>query len=156
MTKRELMGSLITVALAGGLVAPVWTEEAITVDEKTIRSLEERQVTAILTGDVTTLERLWSERFVVNNPQNGISANRDVVIDRVKQGLIRYSSYDLRIEAIRFHQDVAIVMGSETVVPKDDPVRGTQPIHRRYTDIWLRSGSTWHAIARHANVIAER
>ena len=153
MLKKGLTGSLVSMVLAG-LVAPVWTEEAMTADERAIRSLEERQTIAILTEDLATLEQLWSERFIVNNPQNGISATRDVVIDRVRRGLIHYSSYEERIEEIRLWGDVAIVMGSETVVPKRDAIPASQPVNRRFTNIWLRSGSTWRAIARHANVIA--
>ena len=38
-------------------------------------------------------------------------------------GLIRYSHFERRIETIRFNQDIAIVMGSETVVPGEDQVR---------------------------------
>jgi ketosteroid isomerase-like protein len=73
----------------------------------------------------------------------------------VTRGLISYSSFDRKIDAIRFNQDVAIVMGSETVVRKGELAAGsTQPIHRRYTTVWRKSGATWQAIARHANVIA--
>ena len=108
---------------------------------------------AVLKEDVAALERLWSAQFIVNNPQNEISADRNAVIDRVKRGLIRYSQFDRRIEAIRFNEDIAIVMGSETVVRKGDAAKPAQAVHRRFTNIWRRSGTTWHMIARHANVV---
>jgi ketosteroid isomerase-like protein len=142
--------------LGGGLVAPLWAEETVTADEKTIRSLEAQEVTAVLNQDVATLRRLMSEQYIVNNPQNGITPDREGVLDRVSRGLIRYAVFDRRIEAIRFSGDVAIVMGLEIVVPQGDAPRAGQTVHRRFTNIWRRSGSTWHSIARHANVIAER
>lgn len=123
-------------------------------EEEAVRSLDEQERKAVLGEDVTALERLWSEQIIVNNPQNEISADRNAVLDRVKRGLIRYSAFERRIESIRFNQDIAIVMGSETVVPKGDPARANQPVHRRFTNIWRRSGTTWMMIARHANVIA--
>ena len=108
---------------------------------------------AVLKEDVQALERLWSEQLIVNTPQNEISADRSVVLDRVKRGLIRYSQFDRRIESIRFNEDLAIVMGSETVVRKGDTASATQAVRRRFTNIWRRSGPTWRMIARHANVV---
>jgi rhodanese-related sulfurtransferase len=118
-------------------------------EENTIRSLEEQERAAVLKEDVDALEQLWSEQLIVNNPQNEISADRSVVIDRVKRGLIRYSLFERRIESIRFNEDLAIVMGSETVVRKDD----TAVVQRRFTNIWKKSGPAWRMIARHANVV---
>ena len=109
---------------------------------------------AVLNEDVQALERLWSEQLIVNTPQNEISADRSVVLDRVKRGLIRYSQFERRIESIRFNKDLAIVMGSETVVRKGDTASATQPVRRRFTNIWRESGPTWLMIARHANVVA--
>jgi len=122
--------------------------------EDTIRALEEQERVAVLKEDVPALEKLWSEQLTVNNPQNEISPNRGVVLDRVKRGLIRYSQFERRIEAIRVDGDFAIVMGSETVVRKDDTASASPPVHRRFTNIWKRSGKSWRMIARHANVVS--
>jgi hypothetical protein len=134
-------------------VSAAQSEKQLAAEESTIRSLEEQERMAVLKEDVQELERLWSEQFIVNNPQNEISADRSVVLDRVKRGLIRYSQFERRIESIRFNEDIAIVMGSETVVRKADTADAAPAVHRRYTNIWRKSGSTWRMIARHANVI---
>jgi ketosteroid isomerase-like protein len=147
---------LSSLLLVGSLAAA--GVEQMPTDERTIRALEEEQRVAVLNRDVAALERLWSPAFTVNNPQNGISANREAVLDRVRRGLISYSAYEARIEAIRFSGDVAIVMGAEMVTPEGDSPRAGQTVHRRFTDIWQRSnlepGPGWQAIARHASVIA--
>jgi len=155
MLQKWVTGSLLSALLTSTLWTPLPAEEARANDERVIRKLEEEQVGAVLAQDIPTLERLWSPQMIVNNPQNGISPNRDAVIDRVRRGLIRYSRYELKIEAIRVSGDLAIVMGSETVVPKGEAPRAGQTVHRRYTNIWARSGSTWHSVARHANVVLE-
>ena len=121
--------------------------------EEPIRSLENQERVAVLAGDTATLERLWSGTMIVNNPQSSISADRGVVLALVRKGLIRYSSFERTIEAIRFDGDIAIVMGSEEVVPVGDAPHAGQTVHRRFTNIWKRKGTTWVMIGRHANVI---
>jgi hypothetical protein len=156
MTKRGFTGSLISMLFGGGFVMPVWEEQqTMSSDEWTVRSLEKQEVAAILAQDVATLQRLMAEQFIVNNPQNGITPDREGVLDRVRRGLIRYSSFDKRIEALRFSGDIAIVMGLEIVVPQGDAPRAGQTVRRRFTNIWQRSGATWQSIARHASVIAD-
>ena len=159
---RRFAGALLVLLLAGPLSAPATAQPVgqAAAQESTIRSLEEQERTAVLKEDVPALERIWSEQLIVNNPQNEISADRSAVLDRVKRGLIRYSQFDRRIEAIRFDNDLAIVMGSETIVRKADPAApsagapGAPPaVQRRFTNVWRRSGATWRMIARHANVV---
>lgn len=153
MTKR-VAGPLLSLLLGCSLsVSAAPPEEGDPAEENTIRSLEEQERMAVLNEDVKALERLWAEQLIVNNPQNEISADRSVVLDRVKRGLIRYSQFERRIEAVRIGGDLAIVMGSETVVRRSDAPTAAQAVRRRYTNIWRKVGPTWRMIARHANVV---
>jgi len=119
----------------------------------TIRALEEQERKAVLDEDTAALERLWSEQLIVNNPQNQVSASRRVVLDRVKRGLIRYSKFERRIEAIRQNGEVVIVMGAEEVVPIGKAPRAGQTVRRRFTNVWQKEAGAWRMIARHANVL---
>ena len=152
--KRQFIYPLLSLLLASPL--SMMAQEPLATREGMIRSLEERERMAVLKEDVAALEQLWSDQFIVNNPQNEISADRNAVLDRVKRGLIRYSEFERRIESIRFNEDIAIVMGSETVVPKSDAANSAQAVQRRFTNIWKKSGMTWRMIARHANVVPGR
>jgi ketosteroid isomerase-like protein len=159
---ENVMGRPFLVSFASLLLAclpltlAAQSPEPPSADEASIRSLEEQERVAVLNQDVPALERLWAEQFIVNNPQNEISADRGAVLDRVRRGLIRYAKFERRIEVIRFTGDIAIVMGSEIVVPKTDGGGSTQTVHRRFTNIWTKSGTSWRAIARHANVIPNK
>ncbi|MBI5957978.1 MAG: nuclear transport factor 2 family protein [Chloroflexi bacterium] len=126
----------------------------ISSEEDTIRQLEEQERQAVLSEDITKLEHLWSEEFIVNNPQNRITLSRDDALGLVKRGLIRYAVFERRIEAIRFNDDIAIVMGAETVEPVGETPRAGAIVERRYTNIWKKKETTWRMIARHANVIS--
>ena len=145
--------ALLMAALLASCTSVQSESRASSSPEETIRSLENQERGAVLAGDTATLERLWSETMIVNNPQSSISADRGVVLGLVRRGLIRYSSFARTIEAIRFDGDIAIVMGSEEVVPVGDAPHAGQTVHRRFTNIWKRAGTTWVMIGRHANVI---
>ena len=123
--------------------------------EQTIRTLEYQEGDAVLRGDVAALEKLWAEDFTVNSPMNRISGSRKEVLDRVRAGQIRYSSFVREIEAIRFHGDTVIVMGLEVVTPTGDAPGAGETSRRRFTNIWMKRGGEWLLTARHANVICQ-
>jgi len=153
---KNILAGLCALLMAALLASSIFAQpesRAPSGSEETIRSLENQERVAVLAGDTATLERLWSDAMIVNNPQSSISADRGVVLALVRKGLIRYSSFERTIEAIRFDGDIAIVMGSEEVVPVGDTPRAGQTVHRRFTNIWKIKGTTWVMIGRHANVI---
>ena len=123
--------------------------------EKTIRQLESAERAAVLHSDVAALEKLWAEDFTVNNPNNQISRGRKEVLERVRAGLISYSSFDREIESVGFYGDTVIVMGLEIVTPTGNNPRAGQAIRRRYTNIWMKRKGEWLLAARHANVICQ-
>lgn len=129
-------------------------QDAAGADEMTIRSLEEQVRVGVLNRDPQALQLVWSEHFMVNAPANRVSPNRGVVLDRMRQGLIHYSSYETRIEQLRIDGDIAIVMGAETVQPIGKAPLAGQTVQRRFTHVWKRQGGRWLLIARHANVVA--
>jgi ketosteroid isomerase-like protein len=123
-------------------------------EEDVIRQLEEQECQAVLNQDLAALKHLWAEEFIVNNPQNQISMSRGDVLALVQRGLIRYATFQRRIESIRINADIAIVMGAEIVEPIGDAPRAGGAVERRFTNIWRKQDTSWHMIARHANVIA--
>lgn len=123
--------------------------------EQTIRNLERSETDAVLRSDIPALEKLWAEDFTVNNPQSQISRGRKEVMDRVRAGLIKYSSFVRDIELIQFYGDSVLVMGQETVTPTGDAPRGGQAVRRRFTNIWMKRKGNWVLVVRHANVICQ-
>jgi hypothetical protein len=128
-------------------------------DEVTVRSLDDQERVAALQRDTTALDRLWSDQFAVNAPNNKVVVGKRAVLDAfVHSGIINFSSFERQIEFIRVDRDFAFIMGLETLVPLSDaPAAGLkagQPTHRRFTNIWRREAGTWRLYARHANVIA--
>ena len=124
--------------------------------EQSIRKLELAESDAVVRSDVGALEKLWAEDFTVNNPNNQISRGRKEVIDRVRSGLLNYSSFVREIESVGFYGDTVIVMGLETIVPSGSSANAGKTIRRRYTNIWMKRKGQWGLIARHASVICQK
>jgi uncharacterized protein DUF4440 len=126
--------------------------------EDTVRSLDDQERVAALRRDIPALERLWSDQFVVNAPDNRVVVGRDAVLDTyVRAGVINFSSFERQVEFIRSDGPFVIIMGLETVVPiSDAPYAGLvagQAIRRRFTNIWRNEDGTWRLSVRHANVL---
>lgn len=121
--------------------------------EKEIRRLDGAEADALLHKDIAALEALWAEDFTVNNPRNTISRGRDAVVALIRNGSIDYSAFTREIEAVLFHGDTVIVMGSETIMPVGKAPHAGQTIRRRFTNFWIKRNGEWRLTARHANVI---
>jgi ketosteroid isomerase-like protein len=121
--------------------------------DEIVRALDNQERLAALKRDVRTLERLWSDQFTVNAPNNRVVIGKPAVLDEfVTGGVINFSLFERRVEFIRIDGDYAFVMGAETVKPNGGPSAG-QYIQRRFTNVWKKEGDTWRLFARHANVI---
>jgi ketosteroid isomerase-like protein len=151
--KLLLLAIIITCIVTGSALGQKARQDKAL--EQTIRKLELEESDAVSRTDVTALEKLWAEDFTVNNPQNQISRGRKEVLDRVRSGLIKYSSFVREIESIGFYGDTVIVMGLEVVTPIGNTPRAGQALRRRYTNIWMKRKGNWLLTARHANVICE-
>ena len=122
-----------------------------------IRRLEKTVVTAILNADTNTLKQVWAPEFLVNNPRNDISGNRDTVLLTQKAGMINYSSFERVIERMQFQKNIVITMGSEIFVSRNDipGAKAGQAYKRRFTNIWMKKKGKWQQIARHASIICQ-
>jgi hypothetical protein len=125
------------------------TLDAATTWQHDIRALEERARAAFLAADTPTLDALWAEGFVVNSPLNVVN-DKARVVELLRAGRIRHSTYDVEIEHMSRHGDVVVVMGRDTVDGPPDGVRA----HRRFTDVWQLQGGAWRSIARHAQIVS--
>jgi len=119
--------------------------------EQEVKKLDLEHADAVLRGDQEAMNKYWTEDFIVTNPFNEIDQ-----ADRIKKGIVTYSSFVRQSEAIRVHGNTVIVMGKETVVPKGNSPDAGKTINRRYTNIWMMRDGKWRLIARHANVICPK
>ena len=130
-------------------------------DEAHVRSLDDQERIATLKRDLPELEKLWSEEFTVNAPNNQVVEGKRAVLDAfVHTSIINFSKFERQVEFIRADDRFVFIMGLESVTPVSDaPSVGLvagQVIKRRFTNIWKNEEGTWRLFARHANVIPSR
>ena len=122
--------------------------------EVEIRKLEADQVEFLMSGKLAEMKKNWAPDYTVNNPFNVV---QDAATGPIQNGVLTYSKFERNIEKVLVHDSVAIVMGSELVVPKTAPKGSShdtdQPIKRRFTDVWMQKDGKWLMIARHASNI---
>ncbi|WP_044891805.1 nuclear transport factor 2 family protein [Opitutus terrae] len=151
---KKMLG-LLVILCGSLLVRPLCAQSTGGNREEVIRHLEEDERKAVLASDTAKLEELWSPMMIVNNPQSTITPDRQAILNLVRGGFIKYSRFERTIEAIRFHGDLAIVMGAETVEPIGNNPKAGQSVKRRFTNVWLQAGGRWQVIAarqRHSGV----
>jgi ketosteroid isomerase-like protein len=122
-------------------VAAAWEQE--------IRAREEEARLAFLTADVRALDELWADDYVVNSPLQQV-LRKSQVIELLRAGRIRHTSFEVAIEYLGRHGDVVVVMGRDTV---SDPPDGAVS-RRRYSNVWRLDGGVWRSIARHAHLVS--
>lgn len=146
-----MRASLLLAALAvGSLGSSVAASPEA--DEAGLRDANAREVAAFMAVDAKALDAVWADGMVVTNPLNQF-VTKSQVLGMVGSGVLRFASYDRKIEYIRTYGDIAIVAGAETVGWAGKMPMAGQSSHLRFTAVWQRSGSGWREVARHANII---
>jgi len=116
-----------------------------------IRKLEMAHAAAIFNGDAEALDNLMDDDVTVNHPTNRIVKEKKELLDLIRQGIIRYTSFDRYPETFLFFKDMVIVMGSEIVVPAKGAPNAGKSLKRRYTNVWMNQDGKWRLTVRHAN-----
>ena len=120
-------------------------------DETEIRRLEKYWTELLDKGDTTALLALWSENYVVNNPNGKIVTPKNIVA-LMKGGHV-FPAVERIIEKITFNQDIAIVMGKELQQPASMITNHNEWIPRRFTNVWIKTESGWQLAARQSSQV---
>jgi ketosteroid isomerase-like protein len=120
-------------------------------DEMEIRRLETLWTQLLDKADTTSLLKIWTDHYVVNNPDGKIATPKDI-ISLIRKGHV-FPSVERVIEKITFTQNVAVVMGKELEQSKKTGPGADQNVTRRFTNIWIKTDSGWQLIARQSTRI---
>jgi len=124
------------------------------VDESFIRKLDNEERLAVLRNDsVALFTKYWSPDMIVNTPAN-IAGTVEGTKKHVRDGKLDYAVFDRDIEKISILDNVAIVMGLETLKPQGKSDNVGKTVKRRFTNIWMKQKGVWRLVARQATIIA--
>ncbi|MEO8210399.1 MAG: nuclear transport factor 2 family protein [bacterium] len=119
--------------------------------EEQIKKLDLAHARAIFEGDAIALDSLMDDDVTVNHPTNRIVKEKQELLNLIKKGVIRYTSFDRTQETFLFYKDMVVVMGHEFVVPAEGAPNEGKTLQRRYTNIWMKTNGKWKLTVRHAN-----
>jgi ketosteroid isomerase-like protein len=122
-------------------------------DEIQIRQLEKLWTQLLDQGDTTALLNIWTQEYVVNNPNGKIVTPKEIVA-LMKSGH-KFPAVERIIEKITFDQNIAVVMGLELQQPANMTANKEEWIPRRFTNVWIKSDNGWQLAARQSSKINE-
>ena len=135
------------------LIAISITANAQDPREGEIRRLENLERESVLKSDSSVLfDKIWSANMVVNTPANVVGSVEGTKA-QLRSGNLSYLSFQRNIEKITFNDNVAIVMGGETIKPQAHQLNAGKTITRRFTHVWLYKNNQWSIIARQATIV---
>ena len=149
----------LLLVLAVLFASPIATAQDTTANaalEKEIRELDLAHAQAIFKGDAKALDILMDDDVTVNHPTNRIVKEKKELLDLIKQGVIRYTSFERRPEKFLFFKDMVVVMGGEVVVPAPGAPNAGKTLERRYTNVWMLHDGKWRLTVRHANNVCQK
>lgn len=120
-------------------------------DEQEIRRLEKHWTELLDMGDTTSLLKIWTENYVVNNPNGRIVTSKDIVA-LMKSGHV-FPAVERIIEAITFNHNIAVVMGKELQQPTDKTPDQEKWIPRRFTNVWIKGEAGWQLVSRQSSEV---
>jgi ketosteroid isomerase-like protein len=122
-----------------------------------IKRLMDYELTLVLNQDTAAMQQFYPHDMVVTNPFNQFIDKRKVM-QRVKSDIIKYTSYEKKVDFFHLEGDnTVVVIGREIVVPTPDANRADagKTINRRFTEVWMKRGKEWKKVVRHANNVID-
>jgi hypothetical protein len=140
---------LSTIAVALALSVPCLTTAQSV--EQQLKKLEIEWADAEVKKDVAVLDRLLADDFTLTTTFGKVVTKAQAVAD-VKSGEDATSSYAYSDVKVRVYGDTAVVTyvekSKETYKGRDNS--GTS----RWTDTWVKRGSSWQCVASHGSKVA--
>ena len=120
-------------------------------DELELRRLETHWTELLDQGDIPALLEIWSDEYVVNNPNGKIVTPKEIVA--LMESGHKFPEVKRFIEKITFNKNVAIIMGKELQQPKNMTPNLEEWIPRRFTNVWIKMGDNWKLAARQSTQV---
>ena len=146
------MRSTLFVAVLFSIMA---STEASAQTEQSLREIDAAQYAAASKPDVAALAALTLPSFIINSP-TGDTGTGERMLQRFRSGEVAHERFTRIVERIAITGPVGIVMGREIArlspTSIDGRARGgdTNPVLRRFTNIYLWQDGKWGWLARHA------
>lgn len=113
-------------------------------NEQQILALHEAGDKALMSGDLTALERIFADDYVQYNEAGKAFTKKDV-LNNFRTGAIRYPSIVSTGRTVRIFCDIAIVQGSESDQVESNGKRSA--VRYVYLDVLRKRDGEWKLVA---------
>jgi len=147
-----LLFSLVVVAQAATRLRRAEPNEQTRAEQK-LRELEREWDAAIVRKDVATLERILSPDFVYIDSVGGVNP-RAALLEGIKNSEAVMEPFETEDVSVRIYGDTAVLTGrfTQKASYKGKIFSG----QFRYTDVYVKRGSSWQAVSAHASRIPDK
>ena len=115
-----------------------------------ILAIEQREVRAMLAGDISELEALWSDKLIVNSTANLISG-KEVLLELIRTGRLKFDHYERRTVKVVELDGTIVTTGNET---SQLAMQSTKELFIcSYMNIWAKESGRLKLAARHVGLI---
>ena len=118
-----------------------------------IDQLEDEWRSAVLTGDVRTMNSLLADDYVAITP-NGMLQSREDTLQNLRSGRVRFTALSITDRKVRFYGSTAVVTSLATIqgIGPEGPVSGDF----RYTRVYVRNPQgLWKIVSFEASRVGE-
>ena len=124
---------------------------SLSLDEQTIRQLEQRLASAWVNRDRAFIEQLIADDWTVTDQTGNILTKRQVIDETFAATDRRIDAMEVDDVRVRLLGDVAVATGRTRVSGKykDEPVTVTL----RFTDVFHVRDGRWQAVASHGTLV---
>ena len=139
--------------IAAFLAAAVVAKPAASVSpEQAIRQIETDWAAALVKADLAAIDRIEAPDWQLTDPEGNVNMKADSDAD-LKSGALKLASFKINDLKVRIFGDTAIVHGLETEKSsyKGDDTSGQY----RFTDVFVKRGGVWRAVATHVTRVVK-
>ncbi len=150
MTMAHWVGAILVGFV--GLTEVMGGQTQVTTTEQTLAELQQTLARAWVAGDRTTIERIIAPEWTSTGPGGTVTTRAQVLEDVFERGVHRIQRVEIDDVRVRVFGDAAVVTGRTHGVGN---VSGKgYDVNIRFTDVFVRRGSQWQAVASHASLLA--
>jgi ketosteroid isomerase-like protein len=150
--KRMSMITVLVLAAMAAVSAQEAGKEPVHDAHEVVKKLEREWMEAYVKRDADFLERYLSDDYTGTYP-DGTVLDKKGEIESVKSGAVVLTEMKPREMRVRTYADAAVITGRSTINAKlnGQDVSGEY----RFTDVWVKRGDRWQAVASQVTRIAK-
>jgi ketosteroid isomerase-like protein len=127
--------------------------EERTNDEQQVRQLEHEWIDAFMRGDTETLDRILADDFIFTDPEGSLLTKAEWIAD-MTSGELTFESINIDDLQVRMYGDAAVANGRVTVKARSK--EGGFNGQYCYTDMYVKRGGRWQAVAEQATLLTQQ